>query len=204
MSRVEQRKARTRQALLEAAQAFLASGSTDVSVQQITERADVGLGSFYNHFESKSELFEAAVVGVLEEHARTLLEQTEGMQDPAEVLATRFRLTARLAETSPAVAAVFVNSGMNFLISDQGLAPMARADIEYAIQAGRLPHQNPHLALVATAGCLLGYLQVRLIQPERISVEDADALTERLLVMLGMRSRDAKRLAHKALPRGTS
>ena len=28
---------------------------------EITQAADVGMGSFYNHFESKDELFEAAV-----------------------------------------------------------------------------------------------------------------------------------------------
>ena len=61
-SRQERRKARTRRKLIEAAQDLLAErGTTDVSIQEITERADVGFGSFYNHFETKSELFEVAV-----------------------------------------------------------------------------------------------------------------------------------------------
>jgi len=32
-----------------------------VPVLEITQAADVGMGSFYNHFDSKEQLFEAAV-----------------------------------------------------------------------------------------------------------------------------------------------
>jgi AcrR family transcriptional regulator len=31
-----------------------------VSIQEITEAADIGFGSFYNHFESKEQLFRTA------------------------------------------------------------------------------------------------------------------------------------------------
>jgi hypothetical protein len=33
---------------------------TSVSIQAIAERADVGFGSFYDHFESKTEMFDAS------------------------------------------------------------------------------------------------------------------------------------------------
>jgi len=46
-TRLDRRKACTRRALLDAAQAFIVErGTTDVSIQEITERADVGFGSF--------------------------------------------------------------------------------------------------------------------------------------------------------------
>lgn len=200
-TRLERRKARTRQALLSAAREILAAGgSTDVSIQEITDRADVGFGSFYNHFTSKTELFEAAVAGVLEEHGAWLQEVTAGIDDPVAVFATRFRLTARLASSAPAVAAVFARSGMEYLISDRGLAPMALADLEACMDAGRLPAGNPQLALVATGGCLLAYLQLRLTGPELLTDDDADTLTERLLVMLGLPADEASSIAHAPLP----
>ncbi|RYJ04976.1 MAG: TetR/AcrR family transcriptional regulator, partial [Actinomycetales bacterium] len=65
-TRFDRRKARTRAALVGAAQELLAQGLTNVSIQEVTESADVGLGSFYNHFASKDELFEAAVQDALE------------------------------------------------------------------------------------------------------------------------------------------
>lgn len=199
--RAERRKAATRRALLDAAAAILVEGgSSHVSIQEITDRADVGFGTFYNHFDSKDELFEAAVGGVLEDHGAWLAEVTVGIDDPAELLATRFRLTAGLASTAPDVATVFVRSGLDFLLSDRGLAPMALADLDAAIDAGRIAVDGAHLGLVITGGCLLAFLQYRLSRPELIGAQDADELTEALLVTLGMDPAEASRLAHLPLP----
>jgi AcrR family transcriptional regulator len=66
-NRPERRKMRARAALIRAAQAFIAAGKLHVPVLEITQAADVGMGSFYNHFDSKEELFQAAVDEVLDE-----------------------------------------------------------------------------------------------------------------------------------------
>src|ERR1700752_711064 len=94
-NRLERRKARTRAALISAAQGFIAAGNLNVPILEITQAADVGLGSFYNHFESKEELFEAAVEDVLELLGGLLDELTAGLDDPAEVFAQSFRLFGR-------------------------------------------------------------------------------------------------------------
>lgn len=66
LNRVERRKAQTHKKLVDAARAMLANDTAaQASIQEITETADVGFGSFYNHFSSKAELFEAAVTDVL-------------------------------------------------------------------------------------------------------------------------------------------
>ena len=65
-NRLDRRKARTRAALIRAAQSFLAAGKPEVAILEITQAADVGLGSFYNHFDSKDELFRAAVDDALD------------------------------------------------------------------------------------------------------------------------------------------
>ena len=53
-NRLDRRKARTRQALIDAAVRLIADGRSErASIQEITEAADIGFGSFYNHFESK-------------------------------------------------------------------------------------------------------------------------------------------------------
>lgn len=200
-SRLERRKARTRQALVDAARAILSEGgSTTVSIQEITERADVGFGTFYNHFTDKTELFQVAVGEVLEQHGADLARETSHLTDPAEVFATRFRLTARLASQSPAVASVFVHSGMDFLISDRGLAPMALADIEASMRAGRFRQGNPHLALVVVGGSLLAYLQLRLTQPDLVTDAEADTLAAQVLLTLGMPPDEAERIASTPLP----
>lgn len=200
-TRVERRKARTRQALIEAGQRILAErGTSDVSIQDITDEADVGFGSFYNHFSTKSQLFEEAVGDTLEAHGRMLDQLTMGIDDPAEVFSTSVRLTAMLASTQPEIARVFVASGMSFLVSDRGLAPQALRDIERGIGSGRFTVHNPYVALAAAAGCLLSFLQISLDKPQILDGDAVDELAERLLRMFGMAPRSARAVAHRPLP----
>ena len=88
LSRGDRRKARTRQMLIDAARVMLAAGTaTQASIQEITDAADVGFGSFYNHFSSKAELFEAAVADVLEELGELFDRLSVDAQDPAMAFA---------------------------------------------------------------------------------------------------------------------
>ena len=72
VNRLQRRKQRTRAALIKAARTLVAQGRLNVPVLEITRLADVGMGSFYNHFRTKEELFEAAVVDVLGEFIEEL------------------------------------------------------------------------------------------------------------------------------------
>ena len=47
-NRLDRRKARTRAALIRAAQTLIAQGRMNVPILEITQAADVGMGSFYN------------------------------------------------------------------------------------------------------------------------------------------------------------
>jgi AcrR family transcriptional regulator len=77
----------------------------EVSIQEITEAADVGFSSFYNHFDSKAELFDAALAEAMEELGQLLDGLTRDIGDPAQVFATAVRITARLPKTYPDVMA---------------------------------------------------------------------------------------------------
>jgi AcrR family transcriptional regulator len=67
VSRLDRRKVRTRQALIDAAVRLIAEGRGDrASIAEITEEADIGFGSFYNHFDTKEQLFATASEAVLE------------------------------------------------------------------------------------------------------------------------------------------
>ena len=87
-SRLDRRKARTRQALIDAAVRLIAEGRGDrASIQEITEAADIGFGSFYNHFDSKDQLFTTASGEVLERWGQMIDGACAGISDPAEVFA---------------------------------------------------------------------------------------------------------------------
>ena len=122
-NRLDRRKARTRAALVAAARELLASrDQAEVSIQEITDAADVGFGSLYNHFESKADLFDAALEDVLEEHGALFDALTADMDDPAEVFASSVRMTVRMAKTHPQIAKIIQRTGLKYLSAPDGLA----------------------------------------------------------------------------------
>lgn len=199
-TRIDRRKERTRAALLTAATGFLAEGSVTVSIQQITDAADVGFGSFYNHFESKEALFEAAVADVLDTYAALRDEIVAGYDDPAEVFAVSFRMTGRLQRQVPAMVKVLLNEGVGILLHDRGLAPRASHDIRQAVEAGRFDIENPRLGLMAAGGALLGLLQLLDSDPDADADSLSDQMTARLLRAFGMDSTEAEELCARPLP----
>lgn len=200
LSRVDRRKERTRNALLTAARQFLAEGRTHVSIQEITDAADVGFGSFYNHFESKEALFEAAVESTLEAWALMRDEIVAGYDDPAEIFAVSFRMVGRLQRQAPELARALLNTGLGVLTHDQGLAPRARRDIAAAMSAGRFDAADPDVALMAAGGAMLGLLQLLETQPGLDAAALSDEMTVRVLRMLGMTKREATKLCARTLP----
>jgi AcrR family transcriptional regulator len=200
VNRLERRKQRTRAALIGAAQAFIAEGKVNVPVLEITQAADVGMGSFYNHFESKEQLFEAAVAEVLESHGALLDHLTSSIDDPAETFACSFRLTGRLFRRRPQESRILLANGMALLSSDLGLAPRALRDIEAAVSAGRFTVDDPELALSVAGGALLGLGNLLRSQPDRDDAAAADTVTEDVLRLFGLPANEAREICRRPLP----
>jgi AcrR family transcriptional regulator len=199
--RYERRKARTRAALISAAQGILADGArTEVSIAEITAAADVGLGSFYNYFQTKEELFEEAIQEVLN-NQRSLNEKlTSQISDPAERYAVGLRLTGRLVLTYPRIVKLILNTGLSYVRTDQGLAEHALLTLEESVLAGQFKCDNPNLAQSIVGGALLGLLQC-LDQDPEIQVETAvDNLAISMLKFLGMSASDAAEIVNRPLP----
>ncbi|MGJ5830726.1 TetR/AcrR family transcriptional regulator [Streptomyces ossamyceticus] len=200
-NRFERRRAETRRALVRAARQILAeTGDTSASIQVIAERADVGFGSFYNHFESKTELFEAAVTDALEEFGRTFDERLTGIDDPAELVAAGFRLSARMAESQPELMQVLRRRGLGHLYSDNGLARRALRDLRAGLASGRFTAVEPVVALSALGGTLLSLVELRFARPDLDGDEAAVNLAEMVLRMLGVPPDDAHEVARRPLP----
>ncbi|CAN5510010.1 TetR/AcrR family transcriptional regulator [soil metagenome] len=199
-NRLERRKQRTRMALIRAAQSFIAAGKLNVPVLEITQAADVGMGSFYNHFQTKDELFTAAIADALDIHGARLDKLIESVDDPAVAFAQSFRLTGRLFRRRPQESKVLLSNGIPLLSSDRGLAPRALRDIVAADDAGRFQVRDPAVALAIAGGALLGLGQLLVNQPERDGDQTADDVTEDVLRLFGMSAEDAHRLCQLPLP----
>jgi AcrR family transcriptional regulator len=200
VNRLERRKQRTRGALIQAAQELIAAGKLNVPVLEITQAADVGMGSFYNHFESKDELFEAAVADVLDNHGALLDQLTEAIEDPAEAFACSFRLTGRLFRRRPQESRILLVGGLNLGELGRGLGPRALRDITAAAAAGRFTVDDPKLAVAVAGGALLGLGKLLQEEPERDDAAAADRVTEDMLRLFGLPADEAREICHRPLP----
>ena len=200
-NRFERRKLRTRAALIGAAQSFIAAGQLSVPILDITRAADVGLGSFYNHFGSKDELFSAAVSDVLDHYAALLDMLTVSIEDPAEAFAIRFRLAGRLFRRRPTESRILLRSGLPLLSSEDGLAARAFRDIVAACEAGRFTVRgDPAAALAIAGGALMGLGQLLHDDPNRDDARTADDVTLDVLRLFGITAEEAQRLCSTPLP----
>lgn len=200
-SRLDRRKARTRQALIDAAVRLIADGRGErASIQEITEAADLGFGSFYNHFESKEQLFETAFRQTLERWGRLIDSACAGIVDSAKVFATSLRISGRLGWSHPEMARFLIGAGLDAVDADIGLGPRALRDIRSGQAAGKFTFPQAQVALSAIAGGLLGLLRLRLDEPETVDESAVDELTEASLRFLGVRATEAKRLSTLPLP----
>ncbi|WP_433833112.1 TetR/AcrR family transcriptional regulator [Actinoplanes sp. CA-015351] len=199
-NRLDRRRARTRAALLGAARELLVLRTpAEVSIQEITDAADVGFGSFYNHFESKQTLFDQAIAEVAAEHQALMHAAVKGLTDPAEVLAVAVRLTIALPSTRPSLAKVIDRAGLGYLAY---VAPEALRFLRHAHDVGRLCFDDPEVALSCVGGAVLGVIRFGLTSEDDQTAGDqvAESTAVSLLRMFGLVEGDARRVARRPLP----
>jgi AcrR family transcriptional regulator len=169
------------------------------SIQAITDTADVGFGSFYNHFASKEAIVEAVMEDAIESFGQAADRLAASIDDPAEVLAVSIRHAVKRAAEDEAWGWFLVRSG---LVRAGGLrrglgARLAR-DVRAGIEARRFKVEDPPGAALAAGGAILALIAGRLHgdvggdAPER-----AAAL---VLRFLGLSPREATQIATRPLP----
>ena len=100
----------------------------------------------------------------------------------------------------PTVSRVLINSGLQPILSDRGLAPRALRDIKAANRAGRFHVVDPELALAIAAGTLYGLGELLHDRPERDDAQTTDEATAALLRAFGMSAEDASEVCRRPLP----
>ena len=200
-SRLDRRKARTRQALIDAAVRLIAEGRGGrASIAEITEEADIGFGSFYNHFDSKDSCSGPRSGELLEQLGQVIDQACADISDPAEVFAVSLRISGRPGWTHPDIARFLTGVSLEVLDASSGLVPRALRDIRSGQAAGRFTGTDAEIALSAVAGGLLGLLRLRERHPEQVDETSVDQLTGACLRLLGVPASEAARLVASGLP----
>jgi AcrR family transcriptional regulator len=169
------------------------------SIQEITDTADVGFGSFYNHFDSKEAIAEAVMEEALESFGDAADRLAESIEDPAEVLAASMRHAVTRAGADEAWGWFLIRTALARVGGLRGaLGQRLARDVRIGIERGRFKVEDPQAALLAAGGTVLAIIAGRL------HGELGDDAPERaatiVLTLLGLPAREARRIAHRRLP----
>jgi AcrR family transcriptional regulator len=193
------RREATRSKLIDAAKALFArQGVDNTRIQEITEEADVGFGSFYNHFESKEAIAEAVLVEAVFSQGAEIDALTSQLEDPAEIISAAHRTFVRRAISDPDWGWLLVRLNVSHNAVLAALEPYARRDLRAAVKAGRVRVANEQIALLAAAGALLAVMRAVLEgqAPNRADIHHAEGV----LRMFGLAPDEAAEVARRPLP----
>jgi AcrR family transcriptional regulator len=185
------RPARTRQALLKAGHELIVEkGVAGLRIAEITERADVALGSFYNHFATKEDLVEAVVANALASLAGEIIPADPGTGDPAVAAITALRRFIRLAYEDEPLSRLLVNLSRGEEVFLSAISPFAHTALERT--AGAFEIEDVDVAVATTVGG--GLSLIRQILEGQIG-PGADAVYARTVLRgFGVNSRQAARI----------
>ncbi|VXB71293.1 TetR/AcrR family transcriptional regulator [Frigoribacterium sp. 9N] len=203
-SRTSRRTRDTRRKLIEAGVVLLRRADyAAVPVAEITQLADVGLGTFYNHFAGKDALFDEAVRSVLDAQTERMATLGRADDSPVTTAAIAMHVVLGLADSDPAVAVVVARNGLRLLDAEAALVPQARALVQAGQAAGSFAELDVDLALSLVGGSLLGGLHTWWSTPELVTPAWTVELVARVLVALGCDLGDARRASSSGLDRVT-
>jgi AcrR family transcriptional regulator len=193
------RREATRSKLIEAATTLFArQGVDNTRIQEITEEADVGFGSFYNHFESKEAIAEAVLVETVLAQGAEIDALTSQLEDPAETISAAHRTFVRRAGSDPDWGWLLVRLNVSHNAVLAALEPYARRDLRAAVTADRVRVANEQVALLAAAGALLAVMRAVLEgqAPDQADIHHAAGV----LRMFGLAPDEAAEVARRPLP----
>ncbi len=196
------RKRETRSKLLAAALRLMAEKGLDgVAINEITEAADVGFGSFYNYFESKEAIYQALVDSIFEEFADWLDRLLADVHDPADVISASVRHTVARAQNEPLWGQFLIREGFPMRAVNRGLGRRLLRDIRKGIAVGRFLNGDAFMSFVAVSGTVLASIAVALTDLHLFSTKH---LPERcaavVLQTLGLDQQAANEIARRPLP----
>jgi len=195
-TRTERQRLRTRRSLMDAGRTLIASkGVAGLRIQEITEQADIALGSFYNYFGSKEELLEAVITESLSDLASAVITDVKEDTDPAEVVALANLRVIRLAYDEPDFARLIVNIAHSEALFGDAVHTPARIAVERGLQSGRFVVADIEVLLTAVIGG--AFALIREILDGRHGEHAHEAFARHVLAALGVPPDEANAIVKK-------
>ncbi len=197
--RVQRKRERARQRILDAAEKLMRSNGVDaVTIQDITEAADVGHGTFYTHFKTKMDVLVPIAEATAKGLTRQLDRLTADMDDAAMVVSISVRHMLHAIEQDPLWTWFLCNSKLPMDDMRRGVDGSGARDVRRGIDMGRFAPVSEEVAESFLLGALIGVVQERLTKEQvENTVEEAATL---ILRTLGITEKEARDIAYLPLP----
>jgi AcrR family transcriptional regulator len=193
----EQRRAKTRLRLLEAAMDVIADkGPATASVEDFVAAAGVSRGTFYNYFPAIEDLLEALNAHLAEGLDRRLAIVTEGERDPAMVLALIVHEGFRLTMLNPLRGWVALRIEGTSIPRAALVAQRFDQIFQWAVDKGRFQACDPDAARNLMFGAVRMAQQEILTQ--RANLAHISDLVRLTLTAYGLDAQEAERVSHAA------
>jgi AcrR family transcriptional regulator len=196
LSRTARRQAQTRADLIKAAREIIAElGVEALRVSDVTQRADVAFGTFYNQFKTKDDIVEAVVAETIVGLAQSV-EESQEFGDPAEALVASTRAIVRIAYEDPPLARLLVKLEQAESRFERIIRPQAGALLERGVAEGSFVIDD--LETTLTMSIAAAFEVIRGILDERLGDRADFVCAEMLLRMAGVTPQRAARYVRAA------
>jgi AcrR family transcriptional regulator len=198
LGRRERRKLEARERLLAAARQLIAGqGAAELRIADLTTAADLGFGTFYNHFESKEAIIEAVLEDVLSSAATAIGSRALEFDDPAETASYSYRRFIRFAQDEPELAAVLAELAGADDLFERSLMPYARKTLERGRDSGRFRLDDLELALISISAA--AFAAIKGVLSGRLHADAGTIGAEMMLRGFGVEFSDSARIANRPL-----
>lgn len=199
LTRGFKKKARTRQALVEAAlRIYARKGADALALNELAEEAEVANGTVYNYFKTREEVLEAVGLELANQLSHRITALSQGVENGAQRVAIGIRMFLLQAQEDPvwasAVISVFhYHKGMR-----SAVAAYLRGDLQMGARQGHFHYPDENIAMAVVASGTMGAMTSVV---EGVAIPQLDCcVAEMLLKALGLSESEAVRVARAPLP----
>jgi len=181
----ESNRERTREALILAAQDLLEVNDLDATIASICKTAGIAVGTFYNYFDTKRSLFNAAAEAALLSYTPHLIAiMAANEDDPAIGFIQATRFSCRMVDYLPRTAKIIVAAGPQAFTDFNPYAAPAFQALQTSIDRGLAKCDDPIAFFVAFSGAYQNVLAFSLNSAAFTSI-NADQMIAGFMRQLG-------------------
>jgi len=177
------------------------NGLEGVTVDAVIQEAGVSRGTFYKYYDATSSLIAAVGAELAEDLILTVSPALQTYDDPAERLATGFRLVMQCARETPLLPGFLIRAGWPATDLVPAFSARVGANLAAGIEQARFRNASLMVASAFVGGAVIGMMAT--LTEDDGGPEDDSVAAAMLLLSFGLPEYEAIAIANLPLPQTT-